>query len=350
MHGGVDLSDTDSFLSEQVMQRSKFMIVGVVSVLAACGGGGGGGVTAVTSPVPTLSIDANNAADVAKVSYESALATGDLGALTTDGLILSNEPGGTFAKLDKAIAGVAKTGARQAFVPIPEETADCASSGTVTVSGEIADPFTPTLSPGDFFVINYNACNEGLGDVIDGGMRLDINSFSGDFLNQRFAMSSTLTLTQLQVTTTEDVLTSHGDATVSLDTLDAPAVATSLSGNSMRSDTNTSSETATNYASSVSVDGGQVPAPFTMSASGTLESTQLSGVVSYSTPVAFTGFGADYPSAGEFLVTGASSSLRLIAVDNVNVIIELDTNGDNTVDETIQTTWAELGVASGASS
>lgn len=332
------------------MQRTKFILFAGVLVLAGCGGGGGGGLAPVASPGPTVAIDSANAADVAKVSYESALATGDVGALTTDGLILSSEPGGAFAKLDKAIAAVAKTGSRQAFVPIPEETADCASSGTVTLSGEIADPFTPTLSPGDFFIINYNACDEGLGDVIDGGMRLDINSFSGDFQSQLFALSSTLTLTNLQLTTQQEVLTSHGDATVSLDTLAAPAVATSLSGNSMRSDTGSSSETATNYASSITVDGGQVPAPFTMSASGTLDSTQLSGVVSYATPVVFNGFDADYPSSGEFLVMGASSSLRLIALDNVNVIIELDTNGDNTVDETIQTTWAELGVASGTSS
>lgn len=332
------------------MQRTKFILFGSVLVLAACGGGGGGGPTAVTSPSPTVAIDSNNAADVAKVSYESALASGNLGALSTNSLILNNGTGGAFSKLDTAIAGVAKTGSGQAFVPIPAETADCASSGNVTVSGEIADPFTPTLSPGDFFVFDYNACDEGLGDVIDGGMRLDINSFSGDFLSQLFAMSSTLTLTNLQVTTQEDVLTSHGDATVSVDTMDTPALATSLSGNSMRSDSSTSSETATNYASSITVDGGQVPAPFTMSASGTLDSTQLSGVVSYSTPVMFAGFDADYPSSGEFLVMGANSSLRLIAVDNVNVIIELDTNGDNTVDETLQTTWAELGVASGTSS
>jgi hypothetical protein len=33
----------------------------------------------------------------------------------------------------------------------------------------------------------------------------------------------------------------------------------------------------------------------------------------------------------------------LIAVDNVSVRIEIDSNGDGTVDDTINTTWAELG-------
>jgi hypothetical protein len=64
--------------------------------------------------------------------------------------------------------------------------------------------------------------------------------------------------------------------------------------------------------------------------------------VSYSTPVTFEGFDLDYPGTGEFLVEGDNSSARLIAIDNVNVRIEVDTDGNGTVDETINTTWAEL--------
>ena len=42
------------------------------------------------------------------------------------------------------------------------------------------------------------------------------------------------------------------------------------------------------------------------------------------------------------LITGNDSSARVIAIDNVNVRIEVDANGDGTVDATIDTTWAEL--------
>ena len=324
------------------MRHTNVLTVTALSLLAACGGGGGGGNTS-SSPDLTLSIDANNAMLVAKVSYESALTSGDLGSLSGNGLPIGNAPGGV-VKLDDAIASAAKAGGGQAQVPIPAETTPCAASGTVTVSGEIADPITPTLSPGDFFEIEYDACDEGLGDVTDGGMRMDINSFSGDFLSELFEMTVTLTLSTLQVTTGQDVLSSHGDATVSLNTLNSPSVSTSLSGNSMRIDANAMSELLTNYTSAITVEGGLVPSPYTKSASGTLDSTQLSGIISYSTPVIFEGFDSDYPSSGEFLVSGARSSLRLIAIDNVNVIIELDTNGDGAADETIQTTWVELGV------
>lgn len=329
------------------MRLTIFIPVLALTSLAACGGSGGGGVVPVASPGPTVAIVSNNAMQVAKVSYESALDSGELGSLSGNGLFVGNQPGG-FEKLGKAMAEAAKTGGGQGFVPLPAETTACANSGFVTVSGEIADPFTPTLSPGDFFVFDYDQCDEGFDEVVDGALRLDVNSFSGDFLSQLFDMTVTLTLTTFQVETLEDVMTSHGDATVSLNTLNAPAVTTSLSGNSLTADTNSSSETLTNFRSSVSVDGGQVPAPFTMSASGTLDSSEIGGVVGYSTPVIFTGFDADYPSSGEFLVTGDGSSLRLIAIDNVNVVIELDTNGDGVVDETLQTTWAELGVSSGA--
>ena len=322
------------------MRSTNYLILTALLLLAACGGGSGGGTT-VTSPDPSLSINSNNAMLVASVSYRSALVSGELGSLSGTDLLLDTGPGGV-TSLDGAMSGAVKTGAGQAQVPIPAETTPCSSSGTVTVSGDIADPFTPTLSPGDFFVIDYAACDEGFGDVIDGLLRMDIVTFSGDFLSELFEMTVTLTLDTFQVTTGEDVLRSHGDATVSLNTMNSQAVETSLSGKSMRSDFNAMSDLLTNFTSASTFDGGQVPSPFTMSASGTLDSSELPGIISYSTPVTFAGFDSDYPSSGEFLVSGSSSSLRLIAVDNVNVVIEIDTNGDGTVDETLQTTWAEL--------
>ena len=56
----------------------------------------------------------------------------------------------------------------------------------------------------------------------------------------------------------------------------------------------------------------------------------------------FAGEGLDYPSSGALLVVGQDSSARLTAVDNINVTIEIDSNGDGTIDATIETTWAAL--------
>ena len=62
----------------------------------------------------------------------------------------------------------------------------------------------------------------------------------------------------------------------------------------------------------------------------------------YATPVTFEGFDNGYPHTGELLITGDSSSARLIALDDVNVRIEIDGDGDGAVDDTIDTTWVAL--------
>ena len=110
----------------------------------------------------------------------------------------------------------------------------------------------------------------------------------------------------------------------------------------MTVDYNGMSETLSNYVSNQTVDSGLQPLPYTLSAAGTLDSTELDGVIQYSTPVTFAGEGFDYPSSGSMLIQGLDSAARLTAVDNVNVTIEIDVDGDGTYDETLELTWAEL--------
>ena len=55
------------------------------------------------------------------------------------------------------------------------------------------------------------------------------------------------------------------------------------------------------------------------------------------------GLDTGYPTAGVLLVEGFGSSARLIAQANgVDVVIEIDSNNDGEVDDTINTTWQEL--------
>ena len=111
----------------------------------------------------------------------------------------------------------------------------------------------------------------------------------------------------------------------------------------MTTDTSNFSDTLSNYASAQTFDGRVSPSPYTLNASGTLDSSRLSGVIRYTTPVTFEGFDANYPQTGELLITGENSSARLIAAANgVDVTIEIDSDGDGTVDDTIMTTWTEL--------
>ena len=107
-------------------------------------------------------------------------------------------------------------------------------------------------------------------------------------------------------------------------------------------DANASSETLSNYSSSQTYDGNQVPAEYTLAASGTLDSTQLPGPVRYATGPDFVGFGENYPQQGTLTVTGDASSARLVAVDAENVRIDIDADGDGVYEESIELLWSEL--------
>ena len=331
------------------MERTILAVICACSLLVACSNSAtNSNIIPVTSPPPSLTISSNNAILVAQVSYGAALESGNLGDLGGDTGLIGSGPGGV-SKLDGSFATSAKTGASGSVsqVPIPPTTTQCAVSGSVTVSGNIADPFTPTLTSGDFFESDYNMCDEGLGEVTDGLVRADVDNFAGDFLSGLYDLTMRFTLTTLQVSTAVGVLTSNGDVSVTFSTANSPAVSTSMSGNSLTIDSNASSDSLTNFATTLTLDGNFVPAPFTMTTSGTLDSTQLSGVVRYSTEQMFQGFEGDYPDSGVFFVEGVNSSLRLIAETNVNIRIEIDTDGNGTVDETINTTWDALTALTG---
>ena len=255
------------------------------------------------------------------------------------GLVASGPNGAS--KIDGSFGTSSEAGGSTMQVPIPPQTDFCIPSGTVTISGDIADPFTPTLTKNDFFDVVFDMCNDGF-STTDGVLHFVVDAFTGDFLGGVYDLTMISTLTAFQVATNADVLTSNGDATVRLNTLLTPAITVDVSGATLTIDKNSSSETQTNFSSTLTADAGVIPSPYTQVSSGTLDSTQLSGIVTHSTPVMFEGFDADYPHTGQFLVSGNNSKIRLTAINNVDVLIEIDANGDNEYEESINTTWAEI--------
>ncbi len=328
------------------MKRTCPVLIAFFFLISGCSSDGSDSIAA---PDPTLEITSNNALLVANIAYAAALESQQLGD-SGGGFFIGSAPGGvTKIAGDVVTAAKSGTGNSGSQIPIPAETVPCAAEGTMTISGQIADIVTPTLSAGDYFQYEYSACDDGLGDVKNGTVRTDIDAFSGDLNTGLFSMTMTFTLTNFQVsifenqsTTPTEVITSTGGATITADATSFPYVSSSASGNSLVIDTLNSSEALTVFASTFTVDGDVVTSPYTHSSSGTLDSTQLAGVIRYSNSVTFAGLGVDYPNSGEFLVEGLASSLRLFAEDNVNVRIEIDLGADGTIDETINTTWASL--------
>lgn len=306
--------------------------------LCACGGGGNdddGSPAPVSSRFP---ITASNAEAAAAGSWRAASSSAGFADLAGTSGIVTTKPGGT-AK-PEGLPSTRALGHLLQKIPFGPDTLPCQVSGSITLSGDLADP--TTLTAGDTINVDADNCDDGLGEVIDGLMEMSIDAFSGDFFAGLYELTMTLVLTDFQAATASDVQNSNGDVTVTLNTLAAPYVSASVGGTSMTVDGNTATETLLNYESTRSVDAGQQPAPYTLSAVGTLDSSRLPGSVAYSTPVAFEGEDVDYPHTGELLASGDDSSARLVAIDNVNVRIDIDLDGDGTVDDSIETTWQAL--------
>ena len=323
------------------MKILKLFTLPVTLLLCACGGSGGGlnSGAGPNDPVSSMAITSANAEPAAKVAYETAIGSTELSDLGGS-LGLTGAGSGDFAKPSVGVRTAGFLANVMLKIPFGPDVFPCAQSGSITVSGNLADPLTLTVN--DNFVVESTACDDGLGEVVDGILRFTVTAFDGDLLSGAYLISMATTAENLQVSNTEDTVTSNGDVNITLDTLTPLFVIASVSGGSMTADSDTISESLTNYSSLQTLDLDGSEPLYTLDASGDLASTRLPGSVRYSTPVQFEGSGEDYPSVGELLVIGDSSSARLIAIDNVNVQIEVDSNGDGVVDDTISTTWAAL--------
>jgi len=297
-------------------------------------------------PAAGFDIDAGNAMDITGVAYDAVVQSGELAGLA--GGVGSGSGGGVLTKgsLNRQVGGVLSAVIQA--VPLPPIAANCLMSGTVTFTFDVVDLVvfaTGVLSEGDTIFIEYLNCDDGFSEIITGTIDATVDSFTGDILSGVYAMTMTMNLTDFQLDIGSDVLTSNGDAIASLDTTAALFVSASVSGTSMTTDANTSSELLTNYSSAQTLDLNPDLTEYTMNASGTLDSSQLDGIIAYSTPVPFLGFDLNNPHQGQLLVTSENGSARLSAQLNaIDVIIEIYASNDGSGDpiDTINTTWAEL--------
>lgn len=324
------------------MNSARLIVLCSALTIAACGGGGEDPFTNPQQPAATAKIDGSNGIAVTRISYEAAVDSGDLASVGGAAGLSSGAPDGSAIAIVNGATGNTLFSA-VSLVPFGPEVYPCgqtAADGSFTISGDLANPLT--LTAGDTIRIEYEQCDEGFGEVIDGIIDLTVQGFDGDILSGLFMLAMDAQLTDLQVASIEDTVTSNGDASVTMDTRQSPYIEAGVSGTSMTMDASNHSETLSNYSSDQTFNGNLNPAEYTLAAAGSIDSTQLSGAVNYSTGPNFVGLEANYPHAGELLVQGDASSAKLIAIDSTSVRIEIDSNGDGSVDETINTTWEEL--------
>lgn len=326
------------------MKRPIFLIATATVLISACGGGSGEPAR-LPPPVGTqtdLVVTSNNAKPAARTAYNASSTSMESGDRVA-GPGVTSSPGGVQKPAFRGgFAGVIDTVMRK--IPVTDVTG-CGldgMTGTQTTTIDFALP--GTLTAGDTIVIEFSNCDQGLGEVLNGRMEMTVVSFSGDLLvSGLYQLEMAVQLVDFRVTTATDEILQVGDSTVTLDNTGLPIIAISVSGNSLATVTNTSTSIISGFDTSQTVDTSVIPEPYTMVTSGTVDSTDLGGMIDYSTPVTFQGAGDGYPFAGELLIVGANNaSIRLVALDDVNVRLDTDIDGDGVVDESETTTWDDI--------
>lgn len=328
------------------MFRAFLVTLSSIFLMSACGGGSSYSPAPPASPPPPpgdptgLVVTTANAKPAARVAYGSTLQSMETGGLVGDSGIAGSSNGG----FQKPGGQSGPSGALSRIlqkIPLGPDTYPCGVSGTQTISGELASLFG--LTTGDTINVDAVDCDDGLGEVINGRMEMTVVTYTSDPVLGLLLLEMDVMLIDFEVVTATDTILSNGDSLVSMDMTGNPLIAVGIGGNSMTVTSNAGTDVMTNFDTSQTVDASVQPEPYTLSSFGTVDSSQLTGIISFTTPVTFQGAGAGYPFAGELLITGADGgTIRLIALDATNVRIETDTNGDGTVDDTEDTTWDDV--------
>ncbi len=324
-------------------QRLIFKVVLPGLLVAGCSSDSspffpGEGVDQAPPPATQLPITATNARAAAKEAYLAAVKASRLADV---GATIGGSVGGG---LSKPTAPSLKAGGIPELVrmaPFGPTVIGCTLGGTITISGDLASP--TTLSVGDIINLEYDICDTGV-QRITGRVESTVDQYSEDPDNpELFQLGLDLRLINYQVTTGTDVETLNGDAGVVVDATGTPTtLASSVAGSSITFDDNSSSTTLTNYSDRqvFTINGAVIE--FSVDTRGTVDSTDLTAAVTYSTPVLLTGIEFEFPSAGELLVVGDNSSVRVVALDSTNVRLEIDSDGDGEVDVSVETTWTDI--------
>ena len=310
-------------------------------IFSGCGGSsGGGGPAAPPGPPATGTINTGSVLAVSGRAVDAAFQSGGFGNITNFvGLttVATGEP----VTLGKGIVTKAGVWNVNSQMSVGARITPCDVAGSLTISGDIASPLTVTA--GDFLDYLWENCDDGLGQVINGLIGMTFTEFEGNLLAGRILLRVSLAVQGFQVIEGTATHTTTGDLDLTIDSRTQPLTVVTTMGSTLMVDKGSSTETLSDFSSTVTEDTSVFPANFTSEATGRVSSTQFEGVVSYDTPVAFQATGDGFPYVGEMLVFGTNnSSVRITAIDEVSVMIEADYDGDGASDATIETTWAAL--------
>jgi len=319
----------------------------MLAVLAACGGGGG---DSSSNPAGNkVTITSANQNQVVRASVNAGLsvsmAQGRAGGASPASVADRTHALGAVLERAMTAAQGSRKGIAGATVHpsvSASDTEPCGVSGSLTVSVDDRDG-NNALSSGDVISVSFAQCKDSATSSLNGAISI--------------TLTGTPTATQISananfqnVVVVEDGVTSTiaGNVTVAENDTALDTVTTLNVGSGGL----TASTSSSGYNDSVSFASGFViltdeatsGASTSVSLSGTMSAQSLGGSITISTPQALVQLSTDnYPSAGQVIVTGATgSAVRATVLDNTQVRVELDANGDGTYESTATVAWTTL--------
>jgi len=327
-----------------------FLIAASITLFSGCGGGGGGGGGgASTPPAGLLGIDTSNAPAVAGTVAGASASTTNLGP-TGPAVIggVSIDGGATSTGLVQLavwqlteISTLPPQPANMIGAAMMSGSKACTGGGSFAYQFNDAD-LNGVLSIRETLSITFNNCAMTAGGAPgNGGFTVVLNSVTGTPGTGAWSGSITMTFSNMTLSGTSV----SGDMTFKLSSTNSSDIGGVLSGSSI-SVTNATGKVDTLSGYNFTLGYNKSTTAYTLDATGTVSRSDLGGTVSFSTPSTLAGKFSnrpDNPVSGVFLVTGANNSkLRMTAIDNSYVKLEVDANGDGTYEFATTKTWAEI--------
>lgn len=323
---------------------SIFASAGIAAVLAACGGSGDSAPS--SGATKTVAITAANQSDVARAAVNGGFSLA----------LVQNEAsnGGTASAtatvaVERALQHALRdaVGQRRSVASASahpdtgsSQTDPCGVSGTLTSAWNDVDN-NSQLTAGDVLTASFQQCQDTPTLLISGALSITL---TGTPTATQFAANAVLqNVVVVYAGVSYTMAGSVALAEVDTDTLSSSDFTVGTSGLTV-------TIASTGYSDSIAFDAGmRVSSSFLAGASsvtmtGSFVAQSIGGRATISTPQALsTQAGATYPSQGQVLIAGASGSTLLATVLNATQVqLQVDANGDGTIDGTTVVTWASL--------
>jgi hypothetical protein len=316
--------------------------MGLAAGLSGCGGGGGS--SGGGDPTAPVAISESNMNAVASTVMMAGNASGTTSS--GDSLVTGVTSSQAMLTPTRRLIELAITQAKrlQDLTAAPStvagvqasETATCDVSGTVTLSANIQTP--GSVSPGDTLSVSFANCqiDPDYEFLIDGGMAITINSFSGNFMPEGM-MSITLVLSSLHMGFAGATFDANGDMTIVTEASGSGSHSTTHSDSysyGVAYDGRGASVALTDYDVDATTNYALGTVTWTESFHFSVDFPSFAGSGDVTTIAQLIEHGSDGILSGKLKVVGDNSTLYITYLPDNIVLLELDGNNDGTIDAT----------------